>query len=74
MFKKVFNFTEEDKRRFIEVSGKIMLGIAERRSTWDMAKDCNLEPWQVNHNIDEMLYELRKYVGFKRFLKALFIK
>ena len=74
MLKKVHEFTEEDKRKFIEMTGKIMLGVAERRSIWDMAKDCNLEPWQVVYNIDEMLYGLRKYVGFKRFFKALFIK
>ena len=74
MLKHVFNMTEDEKQRFIEVNGKTILYLAERRSLFDMGKKLNLEPWQVNHNIDEMLYELRKSLGWKRYIKALFIK
>lgn len=74
MLKHVFNMTEDEKQRFIEANGKTLLYLAERRSLFDMGKKLNLEPWQVNHNIDEMLYELRKNLGWKRYIKALFIK
>ena len=74
MLKQVFNMTEEEKQRFIEVTGKTILYLVERRSLFDMAKRLNLEPRQVNHNVDEMLYELRKSLGWKRYIKALFIK
>ena len=74
MLKHVFNMTEDEKQRFIEVNGKTILYLAERKSLFDMGKKLNLEPWQVNHNIDEMLYELRKSLGWKRYIKALFIK
>ena len=74
MLKHVISMTEEEKQRFIDVNGKIILYLAERRSLFDMAKRLNLESWQVNHNIDEMLYDLRKSIGWKRYIKALFIK
>lgn len=74
MLKHVCNMTEEEKQRFIDMNGKIILQLAERRSLLDMAEKLNLEPWQVDHNIDELLYELRKSLGWKRYIKALFIK
>ena len=74
MLKQVFNMTEEEKQRFIEVTGKTILYLVERRSLFDMAKRLNLEPRQVNHNVDAMLYKLRKSPGWKRYIKALFIK
>lgn len=74
MLKQVFSMTEEEKQRFIEVNGKTILYLIERRSLFDMAKKFDLEPWQVDHNIDELLYELRKNLGWKRYIKALFIK
>lgn len=74
MLKQVFSMTEEEKQKFIEVNGKTILYLVEQRSLFDMAKKLNLEPWQVDHNIDELLYELRKSLGWKRYIKALFIK
>ena len=74
MLKHVFSMTEEEKQKFIEVNGKTILYLAEQRSLFDMAKKLDLEPWQVDHNIDELLYELRKSLGWKRYIKALFIK
>lgn len=74
MLKQVFSMTEEEKQRFIEVNGQTILYLIERRSLFDMAKKFDLEPWQVDHNIDELLYELRKNLGWKRYIKALFIK
>lgn len=74
MLKKYFEMTEEDKRRFSEMCGKTMLWILERRSIGYMSEKLNLHPYQVEHNIDEMLYELRKQVGWKRYIKTLFRK
>ena len=74
MLKQVFSMTEEEKQKFIEVNGKTILYLVEQRSLFDMAKKLDLEPWQVGHNIDELLYELRKSLGWKRYIKALFIK
>lgn len=74
MLKQVFSMTEEEKQKFIEVNGKTILYLVEQRSLFDMAKKLDLEPWQVDHNIDELLYELRKSLGWKRYIKALFIK
>ena len=74
MLKQVSSMTEEEKQKFIEVNGKTILYLVEQRSLFDMAKKLDLEPWQVDHNIDEPLYELRKSLGWKRYIKALFIK
>lgn len=74
MLKEVINMTEEEKQRFIDVNGKTILYLVERRSLFDMAERLNLEAWQIDHNIDELLYELRKSLGWKRYIKALFIK
>lgn len=74
MLKEVNNMTEEEKQRFIDVNGKTILYLVERRSLFDMAERLNLEAWQLDHNIDELLYELRKSLGWKRYIKALFIK
>ena len=74
MFKRLCDMTEEDKQKFIEMNGKIILYLAEMRSLLYISKELKLEPYQVNHNIDEILYDLRKSLGWKRYIKALFIK
>ena len=74
MFKRTFLLTEDEKRKVSEMDGKIMLWILEGRSIVYMAENLNLSIWQVENNIDEMLYTLRKQVGKKRFLKTLFYK
>lgn len=65
---------EKQKQRFVDITGKTVLYLAEGRSLYDMAERLDLEPSQVDHNIDELLYELRKSLGWKRYIKALFIK
>lgn len=70
----IFNMTEKDRQRFIEVTGKTMLWLEERRSIQYIADNLNLEPWQVYENIDEMMYILRNHVGKRRFFKMLFVK
>jgi hypothetical protein len=74
MKKKVFEMTDEEKRRLVEVSGSIMLWVEEARSICYMAEKLNLEPWQIDSNMVEMLYVLRKCIGKRRFFKILFMK
>ena len=74
MLKLVQNMTEDEKQRFVEISGKTALYLVERKSLFQMAEQLKLHPWQVDHNIDELLYELRKSLGWKRYIKALFRK
>jgi hypothetical protein len=66
--------TEDEKKKFVNTMGITMLGITERRCTYQIAAELKMNPWQVDHNIDEMLYTLRKSLGWKRYIKALFIK
>lgn len=74
MFKRTFMLTEEEKRKVSEMCGNIILWILEGQSTEYMCEKLNLLPWQVEANINEMLYILRKHVGKRRFFKILFIK
>lgn len=73
-FKQVHEFTKEDKINYAAMCGSILLWIIENRSTAYMAENLNLKPYMVEHNIDGMLYDLRKRVGVKRYIKALFRK
>ena len=74
MFKQFFEMTEEERKRLAEMTGKIMLWIEEGRSIGYMSEKLDLHPQQVEYNIDEMLYVLRKQVGRRRFLKICFMK
>ena len=74
MFIRTFELTEEGKRKVSDMCGDMMLWMLEGRSIGYMSEKLNLPPWQVEANIDEMLYILQKQVGKRRFLKTLFIK
>ena len=73
MLKRVHQMNEEEKKRFVDIVGRTVLYIEEQRSLYDMANKLDLHAWQVNYNIDELLYQLRKHLGWKRYIKALFI-
>lgn len=66
--------TKEEKERLVRMNGEILLCLEERRPVCYMAERLNLEPWQVEHNIDEILYVMLKSLGVRRYLKALFMK
>lgn len=51
-----------------------MLWILNGESIGYMADKLKLHPSQVEYNIDEMLYVLRRQVGKRRYLKMLFQK
>ena len=73
-FKHTFLLTDEEKYVISEMTGKIMLWILEGRSIRYMSEKLKLHPQQVEHNIDETLYILRKQVGKWRYIKMLFVK
>lgn len=74
MFKRTFELTEEDRRQISEMTGNILIWILEGRSIIYMSEKLHLAPWEVEANIDEILYILRKQVGKRRFFKTLFVK
>lgn len=73
-FKQTFMLTEDEKRKVAEMNGKILKWMMEGRSVKYMAQQLKLTPQQVEHNINEMLYDLKKQVGIKKFIKTLFVK
>lgn len=73
-FKRHYELSEEDKKQVSQMDGKVMLWILEGRSMDYISKNLKLSPWQVQRNLDETLYTLKRYVGLKRFIKILFWK
>lgn len=74
MKKLVCEMTEEEKQRAVQVIGETVVMAEEMRSVAYMSDKLNLYPSQVNDNIDEILYRLRRYVGKWHFFKILFMK
>lgn len=73
-FVRPWELTHEDRMQISEMTGKIMGWTLEGRSIGYMAEKLHMYPWQVEHNIDEMIYTLRKQVGVRRFLRNLLWK
>lgn len=69
----VNKMSEEDKKRFVNTIGITVLCLAEGKGDFQIADELKLPLHAVEHNIDELVYTLRKTLGWKRFLKALFI-
>lgn len=74
MKKRIFKMTDEEKEKFVKMSGSILLWVGEARSISYMSEKLNLHPNEVETNMEEILYVLKKQVGIKRFLKILFMK
>lgn len=74
MFVNTYLLTEKQKQQVGEISGKTIQMILEGRSLYYMAEQLKLEPWEVVQNMDEMLYTLKKQVGWKRYLRNFFRK
>ena len=64
----------EERQIVSEMSGKIILYILEGQHLGYMSEKLNIHPYAVEANIDEMLYILRKQVGWRRYLRILFWK
>ena len=71
-YKHVISMNEEEKHLFSKTIGNTLLWIEEGGSIAYMSDKLHLSPMEVEHNIDEMLYALRRQVGIKRFIKTLF--
>ena len=65
------NMTNEDRKRFVEVCGKTSLYLAEGKPLTYIARELNLNPDQISHNIFEELFVIRKSMGKKLFAKAM---
>ena len=69
-----WKLTSEERQEVADMTGKIMLWIMERRSMDYMSEQLKLHPMEIERNIEEILYELRKQVGWRRYLRILFWK
>jgi len=74
MKKKVYQMAGEEKEKMAEMSGSIILWIAEGRSIQFMCDALKLSRDKVEWNIDEILYIIKRQVGIRRFIKILFTK
>lgn len=73
-FVKKNDFTDKEKQQISDMTGKIMLWILNGRSIAYMAEQLRLTEQELIYNIEENLYELRKLIGSKRYLKMLFVR
>ena len=73
-FKQTFMLNNEEKKQVSEMSGKIIMWILEGRSIGYMSEMLHMSPNEIECNIDEMLFILRRQVGKRRFFKTLFVK
>ena len=76
MLVRAFEIQDDVKKseRFKEMTGTLMLDVLRGDHMGKMSNDVNLPPLEVEHNINLMLYTLKRYVGWKRYLKILFMK
>lgn len=72
--KQINDMSEDEKKKFVNTVGIITLCLAEGKGLWDMADELKMEAYYVDHDIDEILYVLRKGVGLRRFIKSIFLK
>lgn len=70
----IAKMTENEKKKFVNTTGVILLCLAEGKCLYQIADELKMDAFYVNHDIDEMLYVLRKSLGWKRYIKALFMK
>ena len=74
MKKTVFEMTEEERARAVEVIGNTILMMEEGYGPADIAEKLNLNKDQVVENVYEGLYVIRRAIGKWNFIKSLFIK
>ena len=75
MFVKLVNkMTDEEKKKFVNTIGITVLCLSEGKASFQIAKELKLNTMAVDHNIDELIYTLRKTLGWRRFIKAMFIE
>lgn len=68
----VDKMTEDEKKKFVNTIGVTVLCLAEGKGDFQIAEELKLPLYAVHRNIDELIYTLRKTLGWKRFIRALF--
>ncbi len=66
--------TEIEKQQFSKIIGDTFIMLEESYSIEQIAKELKLEPWQVEYNIDDILYRLRRRLGWRRYIRTMFMK
>lgn len=74
MFKSLKDMTENERQELSTMNGNTILWLEEGCDIQNISEKLELEPCQVEHNIDEILYVIRKRLGLKRYIKTLFRK
>lgn len=73
-FKETSNLTDEEIFVVSDMTGKMMRCVLEGKSIDYMAEKLHLEPHQVKENIFEAIYDFKKVIGWKLYLKLWFHK
>ena len=73
-FKQTQALTEEEKKQVSEQTRKIQLWVLEGKNINYIAEKLHLEPHLVENNIFETIYEFKKLIGLKLYLKLWFHK
>ena len=66
--------TEIEKQQLSKIIGDTFIMLEESYGIEQIAKELKLEPWQVEYNIDDILYRLRRRLGWRRYIRTMFIK
>ena len=70
----VIGMTEIEKQQLSKIIGDTFIMLEESYSIEQIAKELKVEPWQVEYNIDDILYRLRRRLGWRRYIRTMFIK
>ena len=74
MKRTVFEMSEDERREFATMIGETVLMMEEGKGTWQIAEKFGMTPKDMEWNITEILYWIRKHIGVWRFIKTIFIK
>ena len=66
--------TEIEKQQLSKIIGDTFIMLEESYSIEQIAKELKVEPWQVEYNIDDILYRLRRRLGWRRYIRTMFMK
>lgn len=66
--------TEIEKQQLSKIIGDTFIMLEESYSIEQIAKELKVEPWQVEYNIDDILYRLRRRLGWRRYIRTMFMR
>ena len=73
MRKTVSMMSKEEREKAAKMIGNTVLMLEEGYSTQQIGEELGLDAWQVDHNIREILYFVRKHLGRGKVIKELFV-